>query len=187
VALEAAQRRAAEIQQAQARQVDARERSFPKPTLAPKIAPKPDAEAAPAFAEALSAPVEKINETVAQKPEAKIVEATAEPKPAVAAIAVAETEASNTKTERPPPERETVPPQSIDRLVVALTEAMGPMASLVVRDHVGAMGESTENFPKRRFNELVYSTSGEILSESLRARYEILMSQEVRAMGTFEE
>ncbi len=207
VALEAAQRRAAEIQQAQ--QVEARERSFPKPTLAPKIAPKPAAEAAQAPAAPVSAPVEKINEavaeepeakineahapepeleineTVAQKPEAKIAETTAEAEPAVAAIDVVEPEASIIETETPAPE--TVPPQSIDRLVVALTEAMGPMASLVVRDHVDAMGESTENFPKRRFNELVYSTSGEILSESLKARYEILMSQEVRAMGAVEE
>jgi len=198
-ALEAAQRRAAEIQEAQARQVEARERSFPKPTLAPKIAPKPAAAAEPAPATAGSEPEEKVIESVAREPEpiingtvaqaleAKIAEATAKPEAEVAAINVEEPETKISETEKPAPESETVPPQSIDRLVAALTEAMGPMASLVVRDHVDAMGESTENFPKRRFHELVYSTSGEILSESLKARYEILMSLEFRALGALEE
>ncbi|HKA35088.1 MAG TPA: hypothetical protein VKH64_17870, partial [Candidatus Binatia bacterium] len=198
-ALEAAQRRAAEIQQAQARQVEERERSFPKPTLAPKIAPKPAAAAEPAPATDGSKAEEKViesfarepesitNGTAAQEPEAKIAEAIAKAEADAVAVAVEEREAKISGTETPAPDADAVPPQSIDRLIAALTDAMGPMASLVVRDHVDAMGESTENFPKRRFHELVYSTSGEILSARLRARYESLMSQEVRALGAFEE
>ena len=198
-ALEAAQRRAAEIQQAQTWQAEARERPFPKPTLAPKIASKPAAAAEPARAADESEPEGKVvesvareseptlNGTVTQEPEVKIAEAIAKPEAEVVAVGLEEPQTKISKTGTPAPDIDAVPPQSIERMVAALTDAMGPMAALVVRDHVDAMGESTENFPKRRFNELVHWTSKEILSQSLKARYEILMSQEVRAMSAFEE
>jgi general secretion pathway protein A len=186
-ALEAAQQRAAEIQQSQARTLEARERSFPKPTLAPKaVFPKPADQPEPAPADAKE-PEAEIVATARPEPEAQIVHANVKPEAEIIDIDVKEPEERIIETEAPAPETETVPPQSIHRLVTALTEAMGPMASLVVRDHVDAMGESTENFPKRRFHELVYATSGEILSQSLRARYESLMSREVRALDVFEE
>ncbi len=174
-ALEAAQQRAAEIQQGQATPTEARERTFPKPALAPKTAvlkaaAQPERPPAAVAREADAASIE----TDVKKPELKIVNG------AKAEIRMHGVEAGGFAVE-------TVPPQSIHRMVAALTEAMGPMASLVVRDHADAMGESTERFPKRRFHELVYSTSGEILSERLKARYESLMSEEVRALGAFEE
>jgi general secretion pathway protein A len=181
-ALEAAQQRAAEIQQSQARADETRERPFPKPTLAPKVvlaanpesAPKAVAEPEPVPFAAANEPQTTIIETEIKKPEATIIKPeTNEP------------EENAAELEANPAEM--VPQQSIYRMIAALTEAMGPMASLVVRDHVDAMGESTENFPKRRFHELVYSTSGEILSKPLRARYENVMSEEVRALGAFEE
>jgi general secretion pathway protein A len=181
-ALEAAQQRAAEIQEAQVKADERVERPFPKPTLAPKIvvAAKPES-AAKAVGEPEPVPV-----SVANEPQTKIIET--EIKKPEAIIITPKTNQPEEKTiELNVFKVDKVPPECIYRMIAALTDAMGPMASLVVRDHVDAMGESTENFPKRRFHELVYSTSGEILSEPLKARYENVMSEEVRALGAFEE
>jgi hypothetical protein len=181
-ALEAAQQRAAEIQQAQAKADETRERPFPKPTLAPKVvlaanpdpAPKPVAEPEPVPAAAASEPEAKIIEADIKKPEETIIK-----------LEINQQEENTIELNVFKVDK--VPLECIYRMIAALTDAMGPMASLVVRDHVDAMGESTENFPKRRFHELVYSTSGEILSEPLKARYENVMSEEVRGLGAFEE
>ena len=77
----------------------------------------------------------------------------------------------------------TVPPQSFDRLVAALTDAMGPMAALVVSERLVAMGELQASFPTQRFGELVEATGGEILSAPLKQRYRSIMAQELRALG----
>ena len=121
------------------------------------------------------------------------------PKPALAPknaapeeeISAAEAKGAVPEIPETPPEApealHAVPPRSFDRMIAALTEAMGPMAALVVGDHVSAMGESQDDFPKRKFRMLVESTSGEILSEPLKQRYRSLMSEEVRAIGAFWE
>jgi hypothetical protein len=180
-ALEAAQQRAAEIQQAQAKADERAERPFPKPTLAPKFVLAAKPESAP---KAVAGP-EPVPVAVANEPQTKIIEA--EIKPEAIIIKPETSQAEETTIELNVFKVDKVPLECIHRMIAALTDAMGPMASLVVRDHVDAMGESTENFPKRRFHELVYSTSGEILSKPLRARYENVMSEEVRALGAFEE
>ncbi len=69
-------------------------------------------------------------------------------------------------------------PEFLNAMIVSLTEAMGPMAPLVLRDQVSALGEEFDAFPKSRLRELVESTSCEILEESLRRRFQQLMSQE---------
>jgi hypothetical protein len=83
--------------------------------------------------------------------------------------------------------RQSVSRPFFDRMISALTEAMGPMAALVVRERIGAMGESIEAFPRWRFRELVELTSREILSERLKARYGAVMSEEIRALRAGEE
>jgi len=83
--------------------------------------------------------------------------------------------------------RQSVPAPFFDRIISALTEAMGPMAALVVRERIGAMGESIEAFPRWRFRELVELTSREILSERLKARYGALMSEEIRPLRNGRE
>lgn len=65
------------------------------------------------------------------------------------------------------------------RMNFALTEAMGPMASLVIRDQVSALGESLVAFPKSRLAELVELASKEILEESLRMRFQQTMFEEI--------
>lgn len=81
----------------------------------------------------------------------------------------------------------TVPSRSFALMISALTEAMGPMAPLVVREQIDAMGESRETFPKQRLGQLVEVTSRDILSETLKARYRSLMSDEIRAIRISKE
>jgi hypothetical protein len=179
-ALEAAQQRAAEIQQSQAKSREMRERPFPKPTLAPKVVSALKSEPA---AKVVAEPEPAV---VANEPEAKIIEADIKRSEEIT-IVPKTNQPEEKAVEHAASVAEVVPQRSIHRMLAALTDAMGPMASVVVRDHVDALGESMDNFPKQRFRELVYSTSGEILSEPLRTRYENVMSEEVRALGAFEE
>jgi hypothetical protein len=62
----------------------------------------------------------------------------------------------------------TVPQAFFDRIVAELYQAAGPMAPLIVRDQIAAMGESKAAFPKHRLNELFELVSREILDERLR-------------------
>ncbi len=77
---------------------------------------------------------------------------------------------------------EAVSPRFFDRMIRALTEAMGPMASVVVRDQIAALGESKESFPKTRLAELVESVSQEILDQALKMRFQQLMVEEIRTL-----
>ena len=70
------------------------------------------------------------------------------------------------------------------RMNSALTEAMGPMASLVIRDQVSALGESLVAFPKSRLAELVELTSQEILEKSLRMRFQQTMFEEIPTINS---
>jgi general secretion pathway protein A len=79
------------------------------------------------------------------------------------------------------------PAKILDFLIRSLTEAMGPMAPLVVRDQVAALGERLDAFPKLRLAELVESASREILEEPLRLRFERTMSEEIETMNSIEE
>ena len=65
-------------------------------------------------------------------------------------------------------EREIVSPDLFQRMTGELTKFMGPMASMIVRDHVVALGESMEKFPKTKLAELVKGLSEEIGNEKLR-------------------
>jgi hypothetical protein len=80
-----------------------------------------------------------------------------------------------------------VPSQFFERLIFALTEAMGPMASLVVCDQVTAMGESLDAFPKQRLGQLVDEASREISSETLKAHFQQTISQEIHTINSSQE
>jgi hypothetical protein len=61
-----------------------------------------------------------------------------------------------------------VSPELFQRITDELTEAMnvmGPLASVIVREHVASLGESMKTFPKTRLPELLESLSKEILDE----------------------
>ena len=96
-------------------------------------------------------------------------------------------EAVNGAGRRVEPVLDLVPSQFFESMVRALTEAMGPMAFLVVRDRVAAMGESHDAFPKHRLGQLVDETSGEILSESMKGRFQELMSKEIQTINNGDD
>ena len=60
-----------------------------------------------------------------------------------------------------------------------LMDAMGPMARLVVAEHVRALGESVDLFPPARLEELVARLSNEIPDDLMRRKFEIEMAREI--------
>ena len=73
--------------------------------------------------------------------------------------------------------------QFLDYMISALTEAMGPMASVIVYEQILAMGESVTEFPKRRVVELIEQTTREILSESAKANCKRAMLEGMRGIA----
>ena len=70
--------------------------------------------------------------------------------------------------------RKTVSQDAFDRMIAEfseLTNVIGSIASLIVRDHVRALGESMEEFPQTRLTELVESLSGQISDNKLKADF----------------
>jgi hypothetical protein len=68
----------------------------------------------------------------------------------------------------------------IEHLISVLTEAMGPMASVILREQIVAMGESVDEFPKLRLAELVEELTGELLTESAKAKCKYAMLDGIR-------
>jgi chromosome segregation ATPase len=69
------------------------------------------------------------------------------------------------KTDTP---QETLSPDFFDRVTDELTQVIGPMASMILRDHVKALGESMEKFPKTRVTELLKTLSEEIPDQNVK-------------------
>ena len=70
--------------------------------------------------------------------------------------------------------RETVSRDAFDRMIAEfseLTNVIGSIASLIVRDHIRALGESMEKFPQTRLTELLESLGGEISDDKLKADF----------------
>lgn len=65
-------------------------------------------------------------------------------------------------------------------LVAGLTDAMGPMAKIVLRDQIKTLGESPETFPHAKLDMLVELVSREILDDRMRAQFRREMIQEIR-------
>jgi capsular exopolysaccharide synthesis family protein len=85
-------------------------------------------------------------------------------------------------------ERKRTAPDQLDQPVLTgvlafvearLLNAMGPMASFVIRKHVRALGESVESFSSARIADLVARVSKEIANDSTRARFQEEMVQEI--------
>jgi general secretion pathway protein A len=77
-----------------------------------------------------------------------------------------------------------VSPQFFEYMIRTATAAMGPMAHLVLRDQICALGESREAFPQLKLKELVELVSREILNESMRVYFQEMMFQEIDALQT---
>jgi len=82
------------------------------------------------------------------------------------------TEVAFNKTDAP---QETVSAEFFDHVTHELTRILGPLASMIVRYDVAALGESMEKFPKTRVTELINIVSNEISDDnvkiSFRARF----------------
>jgi general secretion pathway protein A len=104
-----------------------------------------------------------------------------EPNREPTAIDAAKAESDSvTRDEAVPP---FVPEQLFESMISALTEATGPMAAVIVAEHVAAMGESKSAFPLRRLQQLLDQTSSEIANESLRERFQRRMCEEIYALN----
>jgi len=67
--------------------------------------------------------------------------------------------------------RQTVSPDFFDLMSQELAVITGPQATMMVRQHVAALGESMEKFPKSRLAELLDILSEEIVNEPLRISF----------------
>jgi hypothetical protein len=72
-----------------------------------------------------------------------------------------------------------VPSPVLARVVTLLTDTMGPMASLVVRDQIEALGETQDCFPESKLDDLIESVSKEITDTKLRSKFEESAYQEI--------
>jgi hypothetical protein len=75
-----------------------------------------------------------------------------------------------------------VPTNFLNALVVALTDAMGPMSRIVLRDQIKSLGESSDGFPHAKVEMLLESVSREILDEGMRARFRHQMLEQIRTL-----
>jgi len=71
-------------------------------------------------------------------------------------------------------------PDFFNSMTRALTEAMGPMAPLVVKDQIAKLGESKARFPMTRLPDLMQLLKREILSEGLRRRFEEQIARQMQ-------
>jgi DNA repair exonuclease SbcCD ATPase subunit len=75
---------------------------------------------------------------------------------------------SNDQTNVP---QQTVAPDFFDLMSQELKMILGPQAAIIVGEHVAALGESTQKFPKARLAELLEILSKEIVNEPLRISF----------------
>src|SRR5918993_5870647 len=76
-----------------------------------------------------------------------------------------------------------VPRIVFDELSVILIEAMGPMASIVLKDRAASLGESLDRFPEDKLKALIELVSDEILDPSMRQDFEQLVHERVMPRG----
>jgi type II secretory pathway predicted ATPase ExeA len=80
------------------------------------------------------------------------------------------------------PPTATVPANFLNALVAALTDAMGPMSKIVLRDQIKGLGESSERFPHAKVEMLLESVSREILDEGMREQFRHQMVEQIRTL-----
>jgi type II secretory pathway predicted ATPase ExeA len=91
--------------------------------------------------------------------------------------------AANPKSTSPNvPKKRSVPRELFDRMTRAATEAMGPMAHMVVLDQISALAETPDAFPESKLQNLITLISREILNETMKARFENIMFRELATL-----
>jgi hypothetical protein len=83
------------------------------------------------------------------------------------------------------PVGELVPPALLDRLSTILTEVIGPMAPLVMRDQIKALGASTDSLPEAKLDDLIGLIGKEISDTKQRNKFEESIYQEISNFKRF--
>jgi hypothetical protein len=83
------------------------------------------------------------------------------------------------------PAADLVPPALLKRVAGILTEVIGPMAPLVLKDQIEALGESPDGFPEAKLNDLITLISREISDGKLKNKFEESMFQEISNFKRF--
>src|SRR3990172_2837915 len=83
------------------------------------------------------------------------------------------------------PAGELLPEALINRLTDILTEVMGPMAPVVMRDQIEGLGETTHAFSDAKFDELIAAVGQEIADARLKRRFEESALQEISNFKKF--
>jgi hypothetical protein len=90
------------------------------------------------------------------------------------------TTAAETRASRRSKAEQAVSQAFLDRLTHVFTEYVGPLAPLIVRDQISALGESQNAFPRSRIDELLRSIESEILHPEIKLRFRENIAVEIR-------
>jgi general secretion pathway protein A len=82
------------------------------------------------------------------------------------------------------PSMTSMPVSFLNVLAAALTDAMGPMSRIVLRDQIKSLGESSERFPRAKVEMLLESVSREILDEGMRTQFRQQILEQIRKLQT---
>jgi len=77
------------------------------------------------------------------------------------------------------PAGDLVPPALLERATSILTEVLGPMAPLVLRDQIKSLGESPASLPEAKLDDLIVLIGLEIGDAQLKKKFEQSMYQEI--------
>jgi hypothetical protein len=80
---------------------------------------------------------------------------------------------------------ELIPAALLDRLSTILTEVIGPMAPLVMRDQIKALGASTDSLPETKLDDLIGLIGKEISDTKQRNKFEESIYQEISNFKRF--
>ena len=83
------------------------------------------------------------------------------------------------------PQADLVPPALLNRVSSILTEVIGPMAPLVLRDQIEALGESPDSLPEEKLDDLILLIGKEIGDGQLKNKFEESMFQEISNFKRF--
>ncbi len=72
-----------------------------------------------------------------------------------------------------------VPPALLERATAILTEVLGPMAPLVLRDQIKTLGESPASLPEAKLDDLIVLLGLEIGDAQVKKKFEQSMYQEI--------
>jgi hypothetical protein len=83
------------------------------------------------------------------------------------------------------PAAELVPAALLSRVTNILTDMIGPMAPLVLRDQIESLGESSNSLPESKLHELIRLLGREFSDSKLKSQFEESMVQEIANFRRF--